>query len=100
MVAAAGGTVLDADNRRAMREAGTVVWLRARPDVLATRAEQGEHRPLIDDDPVGVLTRLSTDREALYGEVADVVVDTDQVPLDDLVAHLVALALAPAEAAP
>jgi len=100
VVAAAGGTVLDADNRRAMRAAGTVVWLRAEPGVLATRAEQGEHRPLIDDDPVGVLTRLSTDRESLYGEVADVVVDTDQVPLDQLVGRLVALALAPAEAAP
>ena len=31
VVAAAGGVVLDAGNRAVLQEAGTVVWLRARP---------------------------------------------------------------------
>ena len=38
VVAAAGGVVLDPGNRRALREAATVVWLRAGPGVLASRA--------------------------------------------------------------
>ena len=37
VIAAAGGVVLDPANRELLRRAGTVVWLRARPEVLAAR---------------------------------------------------------------
>jgi shikimate kinase len=75
VVAAAGGTVLAAENRRRMDASGTVVWLRAEPDVLVARAATGTHRPLLDDDPAGVLATMATDRERLYREVADVEVE-------------------------
>lgn len=92
VIAAAGGTVLDPENRAAMRGAGTVVWLRAKPGVLAERAVVGGHRPLLDDDAATTLTRLAAEREPLYLEVADEVIETDEVPLDDIVERLVALA--------
>jgi shikimate kinase len=79
VIAAAGGVVLDPANRRLIRAAsaagGLTVWLRADPAVLAARATGGGHRPLLDDDPLGTLTRLATQREPLYREVADLEID-------------------------
>jgi len=51
IVSTGGGAVLDPSNRYRMRTTGTVVWLRARPEVLAARlAEGGEGRPMLDHD--------------------------------------------------
>ena len=83
VIAAAGGVVLREENRAALRGADAdVVWLRADPDVLVDRVGHGEHRPLLDGDPPATLRRMQPDREPLYREVADVVVDTDAVAPD------------------
>ena len=95
VIAAAGGVVLDQDNRAALARAATVVWLRAHPAVLAGRvAGGGDHRPLLAADPLGTLTRLAGERHHLYEEVADHVVDVDDLRTDDLVARIVALVAA------
>ncbi len=85
VVAAAGGVVIDPANRAELRRAGTVVWLRTTPEVLATRVGGADHRPLLADDPVGVLDRLAREREPLYQEVADEVVDVDHLDVADVV---------------
>ena len=77
VVAAAGGVVKDPENRRRMRDAGTVVWLRADPATLVPRVRRGLHRPLVREDPLGVLTRLDEERAGLYREVAHEVVDVE-----------------------
>ena len=51
VIAAAGGTVLDATNRARMRARGTVVWLRVDPALLPERVHGSIHRPLLADDP-------------------------------------------------
>lgn len=76
VIAAAGGTVLSEANRRRMRGAGTVIWLKADAAVLTERVQSGAHRPLLADDPVKVLRDLDAARGHLYAEVADHVVDT------------------------
>jgi shikimate kinase len=90
VIAAAGGVVLDPANRRRLQEAGTVVWLRADPALLATRVGSSDHRPLLGHDPLEVLIRLDQERRALYREVADHTVDVGQRPssavVDDVVA--------------
>jgi shikimate kinase len=92
VIAAAGGTVLAAENRRAMRDhADRVVWLRARPATLAARVASGAHRPLLDEDPEGVLARLDAQREPLYREVADVVIDTADLRPNDVAERVLAL---------
>ena len=79
VVSVAGGAVLDPANRRLLRQAGTVVWLRATPETLAARVGEGEGRPLLDEDPAGSLVRLDRERRPLYEELADVVVDVDEL---------------------
>lgn len=80
VVAAAGGVVL-ADENRVLLAADhvEVVWLRARPDTLVARigAVDDGHRPLLDDDPAGMLVRMESDRRSLYESVADRIVDVD-----------------------
>jgi shikimate kinase len=78
VIAAAGGAVLQEQNRAALRAAhARVVWLCASPETLAERVTAGGHRPLLDDDPVGTLRRMWSEREALYREVADAIVGVE-----------------------
>lgn len=91
VIAAAGGTVLDADNRARIAGSGLVVWLRAKPSVLAERVPGGTHRPLLEHDPAGVLQRLDREREPLYHGIADVIVDTDVTDPDVAVERIAAL---------
>jgi len=86
VVSVGGGAVLDPDNRARLRRAGTVVWLRARPDTLARRVGRGATRPLLASDDAGaaveVLRRIDAERRPLYEEVADVTVDVDARTLE------------------
>jgi shikimate kinase len=75
VIAAAGGTILDPTNRRRMKECGVVVFLEADPKDLVGRVGGQDHRPLLRDDPAGVLQQMDHDRRSLYEETADVVVD-------------------------
>lgn len=94
VVAAAGGVVLAEPNRDLLaRDDVVVVWLRARPETLARRVrEAGEvHRPLLDDDPAGMLERMDHDRARLYEAVADHVVDVDDRSPDEVAAAVEAV---------
>jgi shikimate kinase len=90
VVAAAGGVVLDPGNRRLLRGAGTVVWLQAPVVVLVDRVAAGQHRPAVEADPAGTLSRMEEARAELYAEVADVVVDSS-LPLGEVVARVLAV---------
>ncbi|MGH9056377.1 MAG: shikimate kinase [Acidimicrobiales bacterium] len=79
VVSVAGGAVLDPANRTLLRRSGLVVWLRAKPATLAERVAGGTHRPLLARDPAGTLERLDAARRPLYQEVADAVVDVDDM---------------------
>ena len=92
VIAAAGGVVLREANRSALRAADAlVVWLAADLDVLVDRAQTADHRPLLDEDPQGAMRRMEHDREALYREVADVMIDTTGRPPDEVADEIVAL---------
>jgi len=84
VIAAAGGTVLDPDNRKAIEAGGTVIWLRAAPETLAARVGRRDHRPLLGDEPLEVLARLDLERASYYREVADAVVDVDDADVEDV----------------
>jgi shikimate kinase len=90
VISVAGGAVLAPANREVLHHCGTVFWLRARPETLAARVGTGVGRPLLDDDPAGVLARLNEERAALYAQVADVVIDVDDLAPDDVAAQVLA----------
>lgn len=77
VLATGGGTVLAADNRRRLAARGTVVYLNARPEDLYERVRHDRNRPLLaTGDPLARLRQLHAERDALYRDVADLVVDT------------------------
>jgi shikimate kinase len=77
VLATGGGTVLADENRRRLAARGTVIYLRATPEDLYERVRQDRNRPLLaTPDPLGRLRELYVQRDPLYHEVADVVIDT------------------------
>jgi shikimate kinase len=85
VVACGGGTVVDAGNRRLLKDAGIVVWLQAPTTVLAARVGTGASRPMLAGDPEGALARLGAARDDAYSAAADVVVDTGERRVDEVV---------------
>jgi len=92
VVSVAGGAVLSPENRRLIAASGTVVWLRARPETLAARVGDGSGRPLLGDDPAGAMVRLNEVRAPLYAEVADLVIDVDDLPAEEVGRRILAAA--------
>jgi shikimate kinase len=91
IVATGGGIVLDEANRRVMREAGTVVYLRARLESLWERTRHDSSRPLLaTPDPRGRLAELLRVREPLYREAAHIVVDSGPQSASTLVNRVLA----------
>jgi shikimate kinase len=85
VIATGGGIVLRPENCSALHSSGArVVWLRADPAVLVERVKGGVHRPLLDDDPELTLRRMHEQREALYREVADLIVAVDGRTVSDV----------------
>ncbi len=91
VIAAGGGAMQDPVNRRAVEQAGTVVWLRAEPDELARRvtADGVAERPMLaGTDAAPSIERLLAVRTAGYEGLADVVVDTDGRDVDAVAAEV------------
>lgn len=88
VITAAASTVDDASARAALGSA-LVVWLRADPAVLAPRAATESHRPL-GDDIVAQLGAQAAQRDELFAEVADIVVDVARTPAEEVARLVVA----------
>ncbi len=73
VVACGGGCVLDEENRALMKSTGTVVWLKVRLERLKERAPSGGKRPLLQEE--GDMERLLAEREPIYKDIADLVVE-------------------------
>jgi shikimate kinase len=102
VVALGGGAIARPEVREAVARAGTVVWLRARPETLLARIGEGAaSRPLLAGlAPARRLERLRellAAREAAYATAA-LVVDTDERGVDEVVERI-ASTLAAREAA-
>jgi shikimate kinase len=89
VVGVAGGAVLRPENRELIRRGGLTVWLRADPLTMAKRVGSGHGRPLLGDDPAAALKRLYPEREPHYRELADLVVDVDELTPNDVADRVV-----------
>jgi shikimate kinase len=76
IVATAAGTILDPNHRERLRDAGFVVWLHAPAEALAARAVGADHRPWLEEDPVGWFRAALEERAPWYREISDLEIDT------------------------
>lgn len=79
VLATGGGVVLLEENRQALKQRGTVVYLHADLETLVERTRRDRNRPLLQtEDPRAKIIELLRQREPIYRQVADIVVDTGQ----------------------
>ncbi|MGM1030567.1 MAG: shikimate kinase [Actinomycetota bacterium] len=85
VVALGGGAVLDAGTRALLSHA-TVVLVTV-DEASVERRLAGGGRPLVADG-IGAWRRIAAEREPLYRQLADTVVDTSRTPMAQLVDRL------------
>lgn len=86
VLATGGGAVLNPDSRALLAERGTVVYLRASVGSILQRTSHDKNRPLLQTaDPRKKLEDLTAQREPLYREIADLVIDTGRPNVQSMV---------------
>ena len=82
-----GGVIVTEANRERLKDKATVVYLQAEPlDIFERVGDTGDKRPLLRaDDPMAEIERLLGEREPLYLEVAEIVVETTDKEIDEVV---------------
>lgn len=89
VVATGGGAVLDPANRQRLKDSGLVIYLRVQPLALYERTRHDRNRPLLRvPNPLDKLEQLYAQRDPLYREVADIVIDSAGGGVSSLVHRL------------
>lgn len=89
VLATGGGAVVSETNRTVLAAHGTVVYLRATAKDLWQRTRHDKNRPLLQtENPMAKLQELFTQRDPLYREIADIIIDTGSQSLSSLVRQL------------
>ncbi|TDR54269.1 shikimate kinase [Halomonas ventosae] len=79
VIATGGGAVLREENRRVLRESGTVIYLLTTVEQQLRRTAKDRNRPLLQrGDREQLLREMFALRDPLYRATADVVVRTDR----------------------
>jgi shikimate kinase len=85
VIATGGGAMVDLANAELLKKSGLVVCLTATPEVIYNRVRGNTNRPLLQgDEPLIKIRTLIAERAQAYAR-ADVMVETSQRSLDDVV---------------
>lgn len=91
ILATGGGAVLSKQNRNVLSQRGTVVYLKATADVLIRRTKKDKNRPLLQtNNPAEVIERLLGEREHLYADVSDVIIETSDISAKEMAKKIIA----------
>ena len=78
VLATGGGAVVDPQNRSHLGGRGFVVYLYTTVEQQLERTQRGRERPLLENgDRKKILDDLMDERETMYREIADLIVETD-----------------------
>jgi shikimate kinase len=87
VLATGGGAFMNATTRANIKASGISIWLKADLHVLMKRVLRRDNRPLLKHDPEGTMRRLMAERYPTYA-LADLTVESREVPHDDMVSHI------------
>lgn len=91
VISVGGGLPLLEENRSILKQLGTVVFLRVKPETVLNRLQGDTTRPLLQGEQVEKrVQELLAYRNPLYMEAAHQVVDVDGKSLEELVTGLLA----------
>ena len=86
VLATGGGAILNANTRASLKAGGTVIYLRASVQSILQRIAHDKNRPLLQTaDPRRRLEELMAQREPLYRDVAQLVIDTGRPNVQSMI---------------
>jgi shikimate kinase len=89
VLATGGGAVLEEQNRTMLQQNGIVIYLKASVHDLWQRTRHDRNRPLLQTkDPHAKLNELFRQRDPLYQQVSDIVVQSGKQSAHALMLHL------------
>ena len=89
VLATGGGAILNEENRAHLSARGYVVYLKSDIKQLLKRTSRDNKRPLLQNtDPDVVLRELLEIRGPLYEADADMVIDTAELSINDIIAQI------------
>jgi len=89
VIATGGGAILRAENRAALHDHTTAIYLRSSPEELFRRLRHDTRRPLLQvADPLGKLRELYAVRDPLYRQTSHFVIETGRPSVPALVSMI------------
>lgn len=89
VLATGGGAVLSEKNRTLLKNSGVVIYLQASPNELWMRTKHDKSRPLLQtENPQNKINELYEQRNPLYLELADIVIQTGRQSVNSLTMRL------------
>lgn len=90
IISLGGGVPMRHENREILKTLGMVVYLRAKPETIYARIGNDTSRPLLQsDDPLARIRALMEARAGMYEEAADVIIDTDDRTVEQILSVIV-----------
>ena len=89
VISCGGGLTLREENRRMMKESGTVIHLKATPEMVFSRVRHSNARPLLNGNMnLSYIEKLMEERKSRYSGVADLTIETDEKTVEEVVAEI------------
>lgn len=90
VVSCGGGAILRPENVRIMKALGRILWLTASPVTIWERVRFSDNRPLLKGrmDPESI-RQMMEERRPAYERAADLIIDTDQKSVDQVVEEII-----------
>lgn len=78
IISLGGGTPMQSSNEILIKQLGTVIYLKVRPESIAKRLKKDKKRPLLRcENPLEKIEDLLSIRDPIYEKIADIVIETD-----------------------
>ncbi len=86
IISGGGGTPIKEENRELLRQLGTVVYFRIKPETVYARLKKDTVRPLLQcENPLEKISQLMEARKEAYEACADIIVDVDDLSMQEVV---------------
>lgn len=85
VISTGGGLPVREQNRKLLRELGTVVYLRIQPETVYQRLKNDTTRPLLQcENPLEKIKELMEQRAPIYEEAAHIIIDVDDKDMEQV----------------
>lgn len=85
-----GGMPVRNENRNILKNMGQVVYLRASAATITDRLSGDKSRPLLKEGNINEkVERLLNERKTFYEEAADIIIDTDRKPVEEIAKEII-----------